>query len=33
MKRPLALSPFLTGDPVRLGPEVVTISAILQAQQ
>src|SRR3972149_1539620 len=30
MKRSLAVSPFLTGDPVRLGPEITTIPAILE---
>ena len=31
MARPLALSPFLAGDPIRLGSEVASLSDLLQA--
>jgi calcium-translocating P-type ATPase len=31
MARPLAVSPFLAGDPIRLGPEVASPSDLLQA--
>jgi calcium-translocating P-type ATPase len=30
MARPLALSPFLTGDPIRLGPECASLSDLLR---